>query len=241
MLATIIKNRYLTADGVVGFFPANSTGDDIELYESESKKVLGNVHCVRQQVAKADDSSYVSLADFIAPKESGKTDYFGMFAVSAGKGLEQLVAMYEKEGDSYSSLMAKILADRLSEAFAEYLHEQVRKNYWGYDPSENLEISDMLHVKYRGIRPAPGYPACPDHSEKQQIFDMLKVQSNIGVTLTDSYMMNPAASVCGYYFAHPQSRYFAIGAIGADQLQDYSNRKNMDLKELKRCMAVSVQ
>ncbi len=241
VLATIIKNNYLTADGVIGFFSANSTGDDIELYDSESKKVLGNVHCVRQQVAKADDSAYISLADFIAPKESGKTDYLGMFAVSAGKGLTELVAMYEKEGDSYSALMAKILADRLSEAFAEYLHEQVRKNYWGYDPSENIEISEMLHVKYHGIRPAPGYPACPDHSEKQQIFDMLKVQSNIGVSLTDSYMMNPAASVCGYYFAHPQSRYFAIGTIGADQIQDYSNRKNMDLKELKRCMAVSVQ
>ncbi|HEX2958493.1 MAG TPA: methionine synthase [Chitinispirillaceae bacterium] len=241
MLTMLIDKKYLTADGVLGLYSANSIGDDIEIYENESRaKVLGKVHCIRQQVVKADDSPYLSLADFIAPKESGKTDYFGMFAVSTGKGLEQLVAMYEKDEDSYSALMAKILADRLSEAFAEYLHEQVRKNYWGYQPDENLEISDMLHIKYRGIRPAPGYPACPDHSEKQQIFDLLSVPSTIGVQLTDSYMMNPAASVCGYYFAHPQSRYFAIGAIGADQIQDYSNRKNMDINEVKRCLAVSV-
>jgi 5-methyltetrahydrofolate--homocysteine methyltransferase len=164
-----------------------------------------------------------------------------MFAVSAGNGLEQLVKMYEKDGDSYSALMVKILADRLSEAFAEYLHEQVRKKYWGYQPDENLELNDMLHVKYRGIRPAPGYPACPDHSEKKQIFDILNVPGQIGVTLTDSYMMNPAASVCGYYFAHPQSRYFAIGPVSEEQLHDYSNRKNVSMQELKRCMAIQVQ
>jgi 5-methyltetrahydrofolate--homocysteine methyltransferase len=243
MLSLIISNSSLRADGVIGLFPANTVGeDDIEIYEDESaNNALGIVHCIRQQAMKTAESPYFSLADFVAPKYSGKLDYLGMFAVSAGNGLEQLVKHYEKDNDSYSALMAKILADRLSEAFAEYLHEQVRKKYWGYQPNENMELNDMLHVKYQGIRPAPGYPACPDHSEKTQIFDILDVPGRIGVSLTDSYMMNPAASVCGYYFANPQSRYFAIGPVSEDQLKDYSVRKNMDMQELRRCMAVQVQ
>jgi 5-methyltetrahydrofolate--homocysteine methyltransferase len=243
MLSSLIRGSSLKADGVIGFFPANVIGDDdIEIYDDPvAKRILGTVHCIRQQVEKTTTTAYLSLADFIASKESGKVDYFGMFAVSAGNGLEQLVKMYENDGDSYSALMVKILADRLSEAFAEYLHEQVRKQYWGYQPDENLELNDMLHVKYRGIRPAPGYPACPDHSEKKQIFDILDVPGRIGVTLTDSYMMNPAASVCGYYFAHQQSRYFAIGPVSEEQLNDYSKRKNMSMQELKRYMAIQVQ
>jgi 5-methyltetrahydrofolate--homocysteine methyltransferase len=243
MLSLIITNDSLRADGVVGLFGANTVGDDdIEIYKDEmSGGITGVVHCIRQQLVKSAEAPFMSLADFIAPKSSGKIDYFGMFAVSAGYGLEELVKKFEMENDSYSALMAKILADRLSEAFAEYLHEQVRKQYWGYRPDENMELNDLLHVKYQGIRPAPGYPACPDHSEKKQIFDILDVPGTIGISLTDSYMMNPAASVCGYYFAHPQSRYFAIGPVSEEQLKDYSVRKNMDMKELRRCLAVQVQ
>lgn len=235
LLSRIIELNLLQANGIIGLFPANSTDtDDIEIYSDESRSsVISVVHCLRQQNKKDTDKPYISLSDFLAHKSS-INDYMGFFAVTAGLGTDKLVAEYEKNNDSYNALMVKILADRISEAFAERLHELVRKTYWGYAPDENLEINDMLHVKYRGIRPAPGYPACPDHSEKIQIFNLLGVTEKIGVNLTESFMMQPVASVCGYYYAHPQSRYFALGKLGADQIQDYAIRKNVPVEQVRR-------
>lgn len=235
MLSQIIDKNHLHANGVIGFFPANATKtDDIEIYSDESRKsVLSIVHCLRRQSPQNKDNHSVCLSDFLAPK-STKLDYLGMFAVSAGFGLEKMVTEFEKDNDSYGALMVKILADRIAEAFAERLHELVRKSFWGYAPDENLEITDLLHVKYKGIRPAPGYPACPDHSEKQTIFHLLNVKESTGMSLTESFMMQPAASVCGYYFAHPQSRYFALGKVGADQIDDYANRKRCSTQQIRR-------
>lgn len=240
MLAEIIDKKLIRASGVIGLFPANSTDtDDIEIYSDESRSsVISVIHCLRQQTIKDESKPSISLSDFLAPKSS-LVDYLGFFAVTAGGGVDELAACYEKNNDSYNSLMVKILADRLSEAFAERLHELVRKNYWGYSKDENLEINDLLHVRYRGIRPAPGYPACPDHSEKMTIFNLLGVKEKTGITLTESFMMQPAASVCGYYFAHPQSRYFALGKIGSDQLKDYAKRKGVLEENIRRWLAVS--
>lgn len=239
MLSTIINQNLLRTSGVIGFFPANSTDtDDIEIYSDESRSsVISVIHCLRQQAVKDENKPNISISDFLVHKSS-IVDYIGLFAVSAGGGVEELAASYEKNNDSYSALMVKILADRLSEAFAERLHELVRKQYWGYAKDENLEIKDLLRVRYRGIRPAPGYPACPDHSEKKQIFELLKVKESTGISLTESFMMQPAASVCGYYFAHPDSRYFALGKIGDDQIRDYAIRKGISEKEVRRWIGV---
>ncbi|NLD92455.1 MAG: methionine synthase [Fibrobacter sp.] len=236
LLHDLLKNTTLQIKGILGIFPANSDNNDsINVYESEDKnRVLTEIHCLRQQIVKPNNKPNVSLADFILPESSGITDYLGFFAVSTGFGVDMLVERFEKDSDSYNSIMVKILADRLAEAFAEMLHEVVRKELWGYAADESISISDMLHVKYKGIRPAPGYPACPDHSEKKQIFDLLGVEKSIGITLTESHMMQPAASVCGYYFANPESHYFSLGKIGDDQIADFAKRKGISIDKAKK-------
>ncbi len=236
LLDEIVAHNLLAAKAVVGFFPAQTKDfEDIILYSDETRETkLSAIHCLRQQVRKNEKTEYVSLSDFVAPIESGVKDYVGLFACTAGIGLEDVVAKYENAKDDYSAIMVKLLADRLAEACAEWLHEKVRKEYWAYAPHESLQIKEMLRVKYQGVRPAPGYPACPDHSEKNQIFQLLDVSKNIGMSLTVSGAMYPAASVCGYYFSHPQSRYFGLQAIGRDQVESYAGRKGMKNEEVEK-------
>ncbi|MBN1870803.1 MAG: methionine synthase [Candidatus Omnitrophica bacterium] len=235
MLQDIMDKKLLTARAVIGFFPANSVGDDIEVYtDDKRKKVEAVFHTLRQQVMKTDDKPYYALADFIAPKETGLKDYVGGFAVTAGIGLKELTAKYKGEHDDYKKILATALSDRLAEAFAERMHELVRRQFWAYAPDEHLDEEAFFQGRYRGIRPAPGYPACPDHTEKSQLFDLLAVQKNIGVTLTESYAMIPASSVSGLYFAHPESKYFWLGDINRDQVEDYAGRKRMEVAEVER-------
>jgi 5-methyltetrahydrofolate--homocysteine methyltransferase len=234
LLEMIVRERKLRPHGVHGFWPANSVGDDIEIYADESRtQVLAVVHTLRQQVRKAEGQFNLALADFIAPKTTGIPDYLGAFAVAAGEGLDQLCAKFEADHDDYSSIMAKALADRLAEAFAEYLHKQVR-DAWGYGAGENLSSEDLIKERYRGIRPAPGYPAIPDHTEKRTLFDLLDAESNAGIELTESFAMVPASSVCGLYFSHPSAEYFSVGKIDRDQVLDYSKRKGRDVKDVER-------
>ncbi|MCK5012643.1 MAG: methionine synthase [Candidatus Omnitrophica bacterium] len=238
MLQEIIDQKLLTAKAALGFFPVNSVGDDIEVYTDDGRKEIRIVfHTLRQQVAKADNKPYYALADFIAPKGTGVCDYFGGFAVTAGIGLKDLVERYKKDHDDYKCILATALADRLVEAFAERMHELVRKQYWGYAPDEELDEEAFIQCRYRGIRPAPGYPACPDHTEKSQLFDLLDVQKNTGITLTESYAMMPASSVSGIYFAHPDSKYFWLGDICRDQVEDYAARKGMAVKEVEKWLS----
>ena len=238
LLNEIVDKQLLTANAVIGFFPANSVGDDIEIYTDESRKHEQTVvHTLRQQMQRNDDRSNMSLADFVAPADSGVADYIGGFAVTAGIGIEQLVARFEAENDDYNAILAKALADRLAEAFAELMHERVRKELWGYSPDETLDNDALIHEKYRGIRPAPGYPACPDHTEKPALFELLAATATTGISLTENFAMLPAASVSGYYFAHPESRYFGIGRIGKDQVADYARRKGMSITEAERWLA----
>ncbi len=235
LLDRIVKNKLLQANGVIGFWPANSAGDDIELYTNESRtQVLTTIYTLRQQAEKPKGEPYYALADFIAPKESGVPDYFGGFAVTTGIGCDELVAEFERDHDDYNSIMAKALADRLAEAFAEKMHELVRKQYWGYGKDEHLDTVGLIKEQYQGIRPAPGYPACPDHTEKITLFELLKAGDNAHMHLTESLAMTPAASVSGFYFAHPQARYFGLGKIGKDQVQDYAVRKNMTVETVER-------
>jgi len=235
LLKKIVDEKLLQANGVIGFWPANSVGDDIELYTDEThKELLTRIHTLRQQAEKAKDEPYYALSDFIAPKESGIPDYFGGFAVTAGIGCDALVAKFEEDHDDYNSIMAKALADRLAEAFAEKMHELVRREYWAYAKDEALTTADLIKEEYQGIRPAPGYPACPDHTEKTTLFGLLKAEDNAGMQLTESLAMTPAASVSGFYFAHPQSRYFGLGKISKDQVEDYAKRKGMDLETAER-------
>jgi 5-methyltetrahydrofolate--homocysteine methyltransferase len=238
MLQKIISEKWLQASGVVGLWPANAIGDDVELYTDESRgNVLSTVHSLRQQSKKAEGIANLALADFVAPKETGLPDFMGGFAVTAGLGIETKLAEFAADHDDYSSIMLKALADRLAEAFAEKLHEIVRKDLWGYDTSENLSNEDLIREKYRGIRPAPGYPACPDHTEKPELFRLLNATSITGMTLTDSLAMMPAASVSGWYFAHPQSKYFGLGKIEKDQVLDYAQRKGMEVREVERWLS----
>ncbi len=241
LLEEIVRARLLKAGAVVGLFPANSIGDDIEVYaKDDRKKTLTVFHTLRQQSLHAETAPYYALADFIAPKESGIKDYVGCFAVTAGIGIDALVKRFTDDHDDYKAIMAKALADRLAEAFAERLHELTRKQFWGYAPQENLDNEALIRCQYRGIRPAPGYPACPDHTEKRLIFDLLDVEHNAGISLTENFAMVPPASVSGFYFAHPQAKYFAVGKIGKDQVADYASRKHLPVwdaeKWLKPCL-----
>ncbi len=236
LLDEIISKKLLTANGVIGIFPANSVGgDDIEIYADDSRTGVKRVlHTLRSQSQKSNGLPNLALADYIAPKESGLNDYVGAFAVTAGIGIEKIIEKYESEHDDYNSILTKALADRLAEAFAEHLHELVRKKYWGYAPEEVFSTEDLIKENYQGIRPAPGYPAQPDHTEKPIIFDLLDAEKNTGIKLTESYAMHPAASVSGLYFSHPESRYFNVGKIGKDQVSDYHKRKGLSLEEMER-------
>ncbi len=238
LLDRIIRERWLEARARFALLPANSVGDDIEVFaEPSEERLLTTVHTLRQQMRRNGRRPNLALADFIAPKESGQTDYLGFFVVTAGIGLERVVERFQKEQNDYQIILLKALADRLAEAFAELLHARVRKEFWGYAPQENLSPEEIIAEKYRGIRPAPGYPACPDHTEKEIIFELLQVESTIGVTLTSAMAMQPTASVAGYYFAHPQAKYFGVGKIGMDQLLDYARRKGKDAETMKRWLS----
>ncbi|MEP1447779.1 MAG: methionine synthase [Paraglaciecola sp.] len=234
MLKTLCNNPKLKASGVMGIFPANRVQDDIEIYTDESRSAVAHVaHHLRQQTEKPKGANNC-LSDFIAPKSSGKADYLGAFAVTAGTWEDELAKEYEDDGDDYNSIMIKSLADRFAEAFAEYLHEKVRKEIWGFAPDENLTNEELIREKYQGIRPAPGYAACPEHTEKQLIWDLLDTENNTGMKLTDSYAMWPGAAVSGFYFSHPECRYFAVAQIQEDQLLDYATRKNWSRLEAER-------
>lgn len=236
MLEKIVEEKWLTARGVIGFWPANSDMDDINLYrEPGDKEAFMTLHHLRQQLDRSkNDKPDFCLSDFIAPKETGLTDWLGGFAVTAGIGIDEHVARFEADHDDYSAIMLKALADRLAEAFAERLHEKVRKDYWGYASDEALSNQDMISEKYRGIRPAPGYPACPDHTEKALLWQLLDPETHAGMTLTESYAMLPTAAVSGWYFSHPQAKYFGTGKLAKDQMNDYAARKGMTRKEIER-------
>ena len=237
LLKEILDSRLLTARAVYGLFPANSVGDDIEVYKDESRsEVLATFHALRQQLEKTEGDANYALADFIAPKSTGLPDYLGGFAVTTGIGLDALCGRFEKDHDDYNAIMAKALADRLAEAFAEWLHREVRKA-WGYGKEETLSAEDLIRERYRGIRPAPGYPACPDHTEKRILFDLLEAERHTGIHLTETFAMVPAASVSGLYFAHPQAKYFAVGKIDQDQVKDYAARKQMDVPTVERWLS----
>jgi len=234
LLAQVITDQILQCKGVSGIFPANSVGDDIEIYDVKTKEVLHRQITLRQQTKKVAGQANMALADFIAPKTSGLQDYIGAFVVTAGLGIEHYISDFDAKQDDYNSIMIKALADRLAEAFAEYLHAHVRKETWGYAPQENLENQALIAEKYRGIRPAPGYPACPDHLEKLGIFSLLDATKQIGVTLTESLAMWPAAAVSGWYFAHPDAKYFGLGKITQEQLEDVAKRKGENAADIER-------
>jgi len=235
MLKQLIEEKWLRANGVVGFWPANSVGDDIELYADETRtQKIATLHTLRQQMARDGDRANLALADFVAPKESGVADYIGGFAVTAGLGEEDVARRFEGANDDYSKIMVKVLADRLAEAFTEALHEKVRRELWAYAPDEKLSNEELIAEAYAGIRPAPGYPAQPDHTEKRTLFKLLDAEKVTGLKLTESCAMWPAAAVSGFYFSHPESRYFGVGKIGRDQVQDYAARKGWTQEEAER-------
>jgi 5-methyltetrahydrofolate--homocysteine methyltransferase len=237
LLDEIVRGKLLKARAVYGFWPAASIDDDVILYTDETRsKELTRLHMLRQQWERKGQEHFRSLADYVAPVESGRQDYVGAFAVTAGIGCDALVKKYDADHDDYNSIMVKALADRLAEAFAECLHEIARKD-WGYGASEKLSNDDLIAEKYRGIRPAPGYPACPDHTEKQALFDLLDATKTTGIELTESFAMTPAASVSGWYFGHPEARYFAVDRIDRDQAADYAARKGMPLSEIERWLS----
>ena len=234
LLDAIIEEKLIRANGIYGLFPANSVGDDVELYADEKRdKVTAHFHFLRQQSNKEGGEPCRSLADFIAPKETGLRDHIGAFAVTSGIGLKELCDSYRAQHDDYNAIMAEALADRLAEAFAECLHKCVRKE-WGYGCTENLSNDDLIKERYRGIRPAAGYPACPDHTEKGALWRLLDVLPKTGIRLTESYAMWPGSSISGLYFAHPESRYFSLGKVDRDQVADYARRKEMRVAEVER-------
>jgi 5-methyltetrahydrofolate--homocysteine methyltransferase len=237
MLDVIVREKQFTARGVYGFFPASAVGDDVALYTDESRTcILDTLHFLRQQANREGSEPCRSLSDFIAPASTGMPDYIGGFAVTSGIGMKEVCDRYRANHDDYSAIMAEALADRLAEAFAECLHKRVRDEL-GYGLSENLTPAELIDEKYRGVRPAPGYPACPDHTEKGTIWRLLDVEANIGMKLTESFAMWPGSSVSGLYFSHPQSRYFSLGKIDRDQVADYAARKGMTVEEVERWLA----
>ncbi|QJQ96633.1 MULTISPECIES: methionine synthase [Halomonadaceae] len=239
MLKTLVDEKHIQARGVIGLWPANSVDDDvIEVYADETRQdIVHRLHHIRQQMTKNRDGICYSLADFIAPKESGKPDWIGGFAVTTGHGVDELTKRYEAAGDDYNAIMVQALTDRLAEAFAERIHERVRKEFWGYAPQESLDNDSLIAEKYQGIRPAPGYPACPDHTEKATLFRLLDAERNSGLVLTENFAMWPAAAVSGWYFSHPQSKYFSTGKITRDQVEALAERKQMPLGELERWLS----
>ncbi|MES1259478.1 MAG: vitamin B12 dependent-methionine synthase activation domain-containing protein, partial [Gemmatimonadota bacterium] len=238
LLDEIERKEILTARAAVGFWPANAVGDDIELFTDATRtKQRTVIHSLRQQASRKDARAAFALSDFVAPKESGVADYVGAFAVTAGHGLDAIVAAAKETHDDYRAILASALADRLAEAFAERLHEEVRRTLWGYAPTERLNNDDLIHERYQGIRPAPGYPACPDHTEKGTLAELLDLQKNTGITLTESFAMLPGASVSGWYFWRPDARYFGVGRIGRDQVEDYARRKGWDVATAERWLS----
>jgi 5-methyltetrahydrofolate--homocysteine methyltransferase len=237
MLKRIIAEQRYTAKAVIGFWPANSVGDSVEVYADESRtRVLKTFHFLRQQNEKPADQSNHCLADFIAPKDSGRIDYLGGFAVTAGHGVEEFAKEFEAKHDDYSAIMAKALGDRLAEALAELMHKKAR-DFSGYGKTENLEMKDIIREKYRGIRPAPGYPACPDHQAKPPLFELLGAQATTGIILTESNAMHPASSVSGWYFNHPDSKYFATGKLAKDQIEDLAKRMEIPVADAEKWLA----
>ena len=235
LLDWIIEGKKLQANAVIGLFPAHAHDEGIEVFEDAKRtKQLERFEFLRQQNKKAPGLPNFSLADFVAPKEIEANDHMGFFAVTAGIGIEPLVEAFEADHDDYKAIMVKAIADRLAEAFAEYMHEQVRKDYWGYAVDESINKEDLIKESYEGIRPAPGYPACPDHTEKRKLFDLLQVEKATGISLTESYAMYPTASVSGYYFGNPEARYFGLGKISKDQVLPYADRKNMTVEDTER-------
>jgi 5-methyltetrahydrofolate--homocysteine methyltransferase len=238
MLKKVVKDKLLKARAVIGIYPANTVdSDDIEIYDKDRTETLAVFRNLRQQGQKGSGVPNLCLADFVAPKESGLPDYIGGFAVTAGVGIEELIAQFEAEHDDYQSIMIKALADRLAEAFAELLHERVRREFWGYAPEEQFSNDDLIREAYQGIRPAPGYPACPDHTEKVTLFRLLEVEQNTGIHLTEGMAMYPTAAVSGMYFANKHARYFGLGKINKDQVESYAQRKGMTITETERWLA----
>jgi 5-methyltetrahydrofolate--homocysteine methyltransferase len=239
MLQTVVDEKWLRARAVVGFFPANTVGDDdINVYTDETRTTVRlRLHQLRQQKSKPQEQAQLCLSDFVAPVQSARADYIGAFAVTAGIGIDEHIARFEAAHDDYSSIMLKALADRLAEALAERMHERVRREHWGYAAHERLDSSGLIREEYQGIRPAPGYPACPDHTEKAALWKLLEAERTAGIRLTESFAMFPTAAVSGFYFSHPQSHYFGVGKIDRDQVASYALRKGMGLAETERWLA----
>ncbi len=235
LLEDICERNLLRPKGVIGLFPANARMDDIVIFRDDQRKdVIMTIPMLRQQQKRNGQSCTLSLADYLAPLESGRKDYIGSFAVTTGSDIEQYLDSLKNNGDSYNSIMGRLISDRLVEAAAEMMHEWVRKKYWGYDPGEDLSMDDRIKGKYRGIRPAIGYPACPDHCTELYLFELLQVEERIGISLTESYSMKPASSISGLYFSHNASRYFGIGKIGRDQMTDYAKRMGQNVNSTKK-------
>ena len=234
LLTQIIAEKRFTAKAIIGFWPCNAVGDDIEIYADESRsRVLTKFHMLRQQLEKPADQFNHALSDYIAPRDSGRLDYMGGFAVTSGHGVEEFAAEFRAKHDDYNAIMAQALGDRLAEALAELMHKKAR-DFCGYGKNENLTMEEIIREKYRGVRPAPGYPACPDHTEKPILFDLLGVEAATGIKLTESCAMYPASSVSGWYFNHPDSKYFGVGKLGKDQVTDYAARKSMSMADTER-------
>jgi 5-methyltetrahydrofolate--homocysteine methyltransferase len=238
MLRRIVEERWFRAAATMGFWPANSEGDDILVFADEARREpIAVLHTLRQQLTRREGRSNIALSDFVAPRTSKLADYIGAFAVTGGIGEDEIAERFKQANDDYSAIMVKALADRLAEALAERLHQRVRKELWAYAPDEGLGSADLIAEKYRGIRPAPGYPAQPDHTEKGTLFDLLDTERDIGVKLTESYAMWPGAAVCGLYFSHPESHYFGVGKIERDQVEDYARRKGWTVAEAEKWLA----